>query len=92
VLVWCTGDLLLQQGNTPLHLSAGWGNLRCCVLVLQAGASVEARNHASQTAEQLAAALAREDSRALLTRWKPLGLTVQGWLPDEALLCLDTFS
>lgn len=83
MLARCAGGLLPQQGNTPLHLSAGWGNLRCCILVLEAGASVGTRNHANQTAEQLAAVLARRDSRDLLARWKPLGLTVQGRLAEE---------
>ncbi|TYZ58873.1 hypothetical protein PybrP1_000509 [[Pythium] brassicae (nom. inval.)] len=65
-------DAVDESGNTPLHLAAGWGNLRCCVLMLEAGARVTAKNLAQQTPLSVAQALSRKDIAALLGRWQPL--------------------
>lgn len=80
-----------QNGNTPLHLTAGWGNLRCCVLMLEAGANVSATNHSNQTPLSVATKLARKDHIQLLDRWRPTALGIKGLSPDW-MACATAFS
>ncbi|GLD98620.1 hypothetical protein PINS_up007337 [Pythium insidiosum] len=64
-----------QVGNTPLHLSAGWGNLRCTVLLLEAGARPSVTNDSELSARDVAARLARREQLRVLDAWQPLQLS-----------------
>ncbi|KAG7390581.1 hypothetical protein PHYPSEUDO_007521 [Phytophthora pseudosyringae] len=68
-------DLQDWQGNTPLHLAAGWGDLQCVTLVLEGGADARQKNNSDQTPLDVAVSLARKDHIRLLKDWKPLGLS-----------------
>eukprot|EP00644_Phytophthora_capsici_P000980 jgi/Phyca11/19043/fgenesh1_pg.PHYCAscaffold_43_\ len=72
-------DVQEVQGNTPLHLAAGWGDLECITLVLEGGADVRQKNNTDQTPLDVAVSLARKDHVRLLKDWKPLGLSAEGW-------------
>lgn len=67
-----------QQGNTPLHLAAGWGDLQCVTLVLEGGADVRRQSNIGHTPLEVAVSLARKDHIRLLKDWKPLGLSSEG--------------
>ncbi|CAK4737066.1 unnamed protein product [Aphanomyces euteiches] len=68
-------DLVDKDGNTPLHLCAGYGSFKACVRLLEGGADTQCLNHAKLTALDVAVKMDRRDVVQLLQSWIPVEMT-----------------
>ncbi|KAF0746568.1 hypothetical protein AaE_008072, partial [Aphanomyces astaci] len=66
----------LHDGNTALHLCAGWGSLRCCVLLLEGGADSQCLNARSLSALEMACTMDHADIASVLRSWVPVELSL----------------
>eukprot|EP01061_Rhynchopus_euleeides_P014131 TRINITY_DN24563_c0_g1_i1.p1 TRINITY_DN24563_c0_g1~~TRINITY_DN24563_c0_g1_i1.p1 ORF type:complete len:195 (+),score=37.57 TRINITY_DN24563_c0_g1_i1:99-683(+) len=57
-----------EQGNSPLHAAASTGSLDCLTLLIEAGATLEARNALGLTPAHLAAVQSEDDCALALLR------------------------
>ncbi|KAG9409808.1 hypothetical protein AC1031_020117 [Aphanomyces cochlioides] len=68
-------DLVDKDGNTPLHLCAGYGSFKSCVRLLEGGADTQCLNHAKLTALDVAVKMDHRDVVQLLQSWVPVEMT-----------------
>ncbi|KAF0683710.1 Aste57867_24272 [Aphanomyces stellatus] len=68
-------DAVDKDGNTPLHLCAGYGSFRCCVVLLEGGADTQCLNADQCSALDVAVKMDHREIVQLLRSWVPVELT-----------------
>ncbi|ETW05660.1 hypothetical protein, variant [Aphanomyces invadans] len=69
-------DIVDKDGNTALHLCAGWGSRHCCVLLLEGGADSQCLNDEGLTALEMACKMNHADIAQVLRSWVPVEPTM----------------